>query len=115
MRIRFEFNNDEKYTIADACECPMDEDKDESETIEGRFGSIIYDKEDGFIECNLETGYIKAYTNIISMAFGMMKSLGKAFEVFIDAWASDVKIVKHKKSEDTSNIDDTKDPDTINE
>ena len=98
MKIRIEFNNDEKHAITEACECPITED--ESETIEGRFGSIVYDHEENFIECNFKSGYIKAYTNIISMAFNMMKSLSKAFEVFIDAWSSDVKITKGKKSDD---------------
>lgn len=104
MKIRIEFNNDEKYAITEACECPITED--ESETIEGRFGSIVYDHEENFIECNFEPGYIKAYTNIISMAFNMMKSLAKAFEVFIDAWASDAKITKGNKSDDTSKPDE---------
>lgn len=106
MKIRVEFNAEEKVALLNALEVTG---KDESEEVTGNFGSLKYDHEKDYIEINLKTVFIQASSNLIGICINTIKSLINSFKMFELTWLKD-----QVSTTDNSNMS-KEDRDNINE
>lgn len=104
MKIRIEFNNEEKEIIARGIDVSLENDR--SERMEGRFGLAEYNKDENYIQFDIVTGFIKAYIQVIASIKGMITSFVSTFELFSDTWLDDIKTTyPDEKEEPEEEID----------
>lgn len=89
MKIKIEFEQEEKESIMDAIGQPIE--KDNNEIVEGKFGFMSYNK-NGTIEINLVPDFIKAFTGLIRSVVNFIGSIIPMIESFSDKWSADTVI-----------------------
>lgn len=111
MKIRIDFNNEERdELLATFSKERIKKDIPNYYMATGKFGSITSDIKQNYVEINLSTKFIAAFTNIIAFFWNSIEMLVATIGDFGEDWFSDVKTTNSLKKAITR-VNQTKEED----